>query len=437
MTKILYLMSEPVLKKYTQIKSEMIAAREGMTASEVESAKAEILQECKINDFDPGESELSNTDFYTVENGVAKIPIEGMLVNKINFCDAFFGETLTTYKFIREASRRADKDPAVNKIAFMNNSGGGVVSGVDITAETIRSLEKPTFAVLFDMSASADYWLSSATDDIISVSRTGFVGSIGVAVEIVTRDKQDEQAGIKRIVLTNTTSKDKRPDLMTDEGQAILVEEMDALFDVFVDSILIKRSDKITRESIEGLAGKVLISSKALEAGLTDRFMTEKEADAYILGKDLQIRVITPVSGKKINKEYSNMNLTEFLESNPEAKVEHEKLIGSAKTEGIENAVAADRERFAEVLNLSGVKVPENVMKDAKNGLTVAEFAVNELKTRNEAIVKQGSNSSAMGGLSTDGQLPEKVTEKTVEEQKDKSAEDSVAKYLKKTGGEK
>jgi len=101
-----------------------------------------------------------------------------------------------------------------------------------------------------------------------------------------------------------------------------------------------------------------------------------------------------------------DMNWKEFLESNPEAKAEYDEAITAARAEGNEEAVKNDRERFAEVLALSGVAIPENVLNDARSGKTVAEFGVEELKRRNEAIA--AAEPQEMGGIKPVAQVPEK-----------------------------
>lgn len=431
MTKFLYLMTEDALKKYLQIKTEMISARDGMNAEEIEVSKAQILKECKINDFHADSSEPQK--LFEVKDGVAFIPVEGMLVNQVNFCDAFFGETLTTYRFIQEATLRADEDPLVNKIVFLHNSGGGVVSGVDRTAEIIRSAKKPTVSFVYDISASADIWLASASDEIISVTRTGFIGSIGVAVEIINRDKADEEAGIKRQTFTNTTSKDKRPDLLTEEGAAILIEEMDAVMDVFVESILIKRGDKLTKKSIEDMGGKVFIASKALELGLIDQLMTESEANDTILKSEFSVS-----ADKNINKDGTTMNpLDEFLATNPEAKADYEKRITAAETKGkgeteavIKTAVEANNKAIAEKLALSGMKLTDDLKVSIETGETLGDFAIREKKADIAAIEAAGNDD--LGGLDGKDQTPTSPnTKKDIEAQDKKDVEEYIASQKK------
>lgn len=124
-----------------------------------------------------------------------------------------------------------------------------------------------------------------------------------------------------------------------------------------------------------------------------------------------------PVSaGENKDKEGKQMNLTDLWKANPEAKAEYDKNIKAAETKGIENAVKEDRERTAEVLALSGLNIPENILASVKAGETVADFAKAELKTRNEAQGKVTEKEQNLGKLSPENQVPEKSKNENDEE---------------------
>lgn len=329
MIKLFYVMHEEILRAYTEAKDDIITARSNMSHVDVEAAKNDILKECQIFDFDPENPD----DLYSVNNGIAEINIAGMLVNKVDICAAFFGETVTTYKYIREMVQKAESDPIVKKIVFRVNSGGGYVSGCESTFQVIAGCKKHTIAACYDMSASAAYWLASACDEIVGVSKTGFYGSIGVAVEIVNRDKQDENYGIKRIVLTNKTSSNKRPNLMTEEGQSVMVDELNAIYEVFSDSILVKREGKLSKKDLENLDGKVFIAKDAVEYGLIDKAMLETEFEEYI-NNPVSAGNGSIMGSKNILKDGNNMSLQTILSENPSAKAEYDNDIQAAETRG-------------------------------------------------------------------------------------------------------
>jgi len=136
-----------------------------------------------------------------------------------------------------------------------------------------------------------------------------------------------------------------------------------------------------------------------------------------------------PEGDGNIKKEdISDMNFTEYLNSNPEHKAEYDLAVKNAVDAGIK----ADRERGKEILNLSGMKLSEEILNAFNDGSTVGDYATAELKRVNEA--KSKTPDTILGSLSTDKQIPESTevenSLKTAEE-KDREA---VNAYLKKGG---
>jgi capsid assembly protease len=392
MIRIDYAMQNDLVEQYVKTKDAIIEAREKMSADEVEKSKAEIIASAQINQIDK-ETGLAE---FEIRDRVAYIPVEGMLAEQVDVCAAFFGESVTTYGYIREAAKEADENPLVQKIVFLMNSGGGAVNGVSITSEVIRGLSKPTVAAVSDMAASACYWLASQCDEIVGITNTGFYGSIGVVTEIVDRKKGDEAQGIKRYVITNVESKDKRPDVSKKEGMDVVLERLGAIYGVFSGSILIKRTGKLDQEKIDGLHGKMLIAEEALQYGLIDKLISSSELGEYIKEES------PAVGGVNITKE-GLMNFNEFIDSNPEAKAEHEALIAEAIATGKKEAVKAESERVAEILNLSGAVLSDEIMTAIKEGQSAGEYAKAALKVANVKLPKD--NAEELKGISGAHQL--------------------------------
>jgi len=399
MIKQFYCMPQNQLDKYTEVKTDLITAREGLNEKEIQVAKSEVLKECKIYDIDT-ELEDNKGKLYSIQNNIAVINVAGMLVQKVDFCSAFFGETLTTYSYIREASLMADNDPQVKEVLYIHDSGGGVVNGCEETFQVIMNMSKFTTSAVKNMSASADYWLSSATDKIIGISKTGFYGSIGVAVELIDRSKQEKASGISRTTLTNHSSKDKRPDLMSEEGQGILINELDSIYNVFKMSILEKRSEKLTDKSIDSMAGKVFIASEALEMGLIDDIMTEADLFESL---SIQNRTSPVVSGKNKTEGNTKMKLVDYLKTDPEAQADYDSQIEAAKEEGEKTAIEANAEALKKdaanvstILKLSGAKVDDMTLKSIEARQSPEQWALAE---KESALEIAKANNQDLGEL--------------------------------------
>ena len=81
------------------------------------------------------------------------------------------------------------------------------------------------------------------------------------------------------------------------------------------------------------------------------------------------------------------MNLQEFLKSNPEAEAEYNKALQSAEQKGIDSVQAnftSDRKRIANILELSGVKLPDSTIEAIENNIDEGEFAKQELMRQRE-----------------------------------------------------
>lgn len=144
-------------------------------------------------------------------------------------------------------------------------------------------------------------------------------------------------------------------------------------------------------------------------------------------GQKLLFDVPNPDQSGKNNSVEDYMDLKDFLDKNPEAKIDVDKMVNDIVDDRVKDAVAEDRERSAELLTLSGLKIPDNILDSVKKGDTVGDFAKAELKARNEKVNAVTKEEQNLGGLSNEGQEPKNVegaekskTEKTVDDVLDK-----------------
>ena len=97
---------------------------------------------------------------------------------------------------------------------------------------------------------------------------------------------------------------------------------------------------------------------------------------------------LTPVEKPvENNKTEEKMNLQEFLKSNPEAEAEYNKALQSAEQKGIDSVQAKfanDRKRIANILELSGIKLPDSTIEAIENNIDEGEFAKQELMRQRE-----------------------------------------------------
>jgi ClpP class serine protease len=205
----------------------------------------------------------------TVAGSTAEIRIEGILTKRPDFFAAFFGGGNTTYTSIRAALSIAESNPQIREVVLFVDSPGGSADGLFETLDAIaafRASSGKKIRVRAENAQSAAYGIAAAGGNIEASGRGATFGSIGTAIAYF----MDEHI----IELTNTDSPDKRPDLTTAEGKAVVVKYLDQLNFEFVRSIAQGRgvdSKTVTEDYGRG-ASMTAVAAKSL--GLIDKIST-------------------------------------------------------------------------------------------------------------------------------------------------------------------
>jgi ClpP class serine protease len=205
----------------------------------------------------------------SVAGATAEIRIEGTLTKRPDFFAAWFGGGNTTYAAIRNALSVAATDPAIKDIVLSIDSPGGSVDGLFETLDALAAVRASGkgLRVRAERATSAAYGLAAAAGKIEASDRAATFGSIGTAISY--------QLDADVVTLTNTDSPDKRPDLTTPEGKAVVVKYLDQVNDEFVRAIAAGRGvDKKTVTESYG-RGAVFTAPLAKELGVIDRIQSQ------------------------------------------------------------------------------------------------------------------------------------------------------------------
>lgn len=209
----------------------------------------------------------------TLAGSSAEIRIDGVLTKKPDFFAMFFGGGNTTYQGIRNALAVAANDPNVKTITLGIDSPGGSVDGLFELLDAIsavRQSEGKTLRVRAENAQSAAYGIAAVAGPIEAVSRASTFGSIGTAVSFFV----DPDV----VTLTNTDSPDKRPDVTTDAGKAVVVKYLDQINDEFVRAIA-KGRDVDAKTVTESYGrGASFTASNAQRLGMIDKISTPLRA---------------------------------------------------------------------------------------------------------------------------------------------------------------
>jgi len=254
----------------------------------------------KINvaGYSPGEgSENSNpivrwyelNDPDLPENSVAVIPVDGVICS-------------WDTSMIIQLIRIAESNSSINSIILMVNSPGGMVAQVDILSETIKTLSKPTVAIISGMAASSAMWIISGASYRIATSRMDMIGSIGTKTSIQDMTGMLEKIGIKitDLYATKATRKDEEfRKFIESKDTAPMLAVVDFINEIFHESI--QKNLGIGADS-EVFTGAIYFAEKAKELGLIDEINTLDYAvqHAYQLG--LKNKIIQYSKQLKLNK---------------------------------------------------------------------------------------------------------------------------------------
>ncbi len=290
---------------------------------------------------------------YSVVNGVAVIPIHGVIMKNPDFWDLLFGAVSTGS--IQNMVTAAIADPTVQTIALDIDSPGGTVAGTAETSDFIYNSrsKKKIYAFASGQMASGAYWIGSAAEKIFA-TKTTEVGSIGVYTTMIDMSVLAHNAGIKFEIIKAGKYKalghPAKP--ISEEEKQIAQTRIDDIYSVFVDSVARNRGVSVDKV-MQVADGRVWIAEKAVEMGLIDGVdSVDSILSGGTSGKALG-KGSGPVVGVEINKnpggeagqpskteertmELKDMTLEQFRAGRPDLaaallKEGHDKGVGEGK----------------------------------------------------------------------------------------------------------
>ncbi len=361
---------------------------------------------------------------YEVIDGVAVIPIDGVIAKRMNLFSQISGGVSTD--LLARDFKAAVNDPSVNAIVLAIDSPGGTVDGtVDIARLVYESRGvKPIVAYTDGTMASAAYWIGSATDKVYIGNDATLVGSIGVVATHQDISKAQEMAGVKTTEVY--AGKYKRivsqyaP--LSEAGQAYLQDRVDYLYSVFVSAVAENRGVAVEKVLKHMADGKVFSGRQAMEAGLVDGVAT---LDALIAG-------FKPGGASGINAKEEVM----VEEKKEEAVItaaliaeKHPDVFKAIQDEGVKS----ERERIRGVFSLFRTgreKLVSEFMFDGKSTKADASVAILEAEdAKKEAHLKALKEDA--GAIKVPHAEPGNLSSASGE----KKIEELVNAYKKENGG--
>lgn len=217
---------------------------------------------------------------YQVLNGIAVIPIQGVIAKRMNLFSKMSGGASTQLvgQDIKDALSRED----VTGIVLDIDSPGGTVDGTQELAQIVFAgkSEKPIIAYTDGMMASAAYWIGSAAQEIYISGELNHVGSIGVVAAHVDYSEYERQRGIKTTEVYagkyKRIASNYKP--LSEEGKQSIQDQVDYIYSVFVNQVAGHRGAAIDDVLANMADGRIFIGLQAVRAGLVDGVATFDQA---------------------------------------------------------------------------------------------------------------------------------------------------------------
>lgn len=336
------------------------------------------------------ESRMDGAIKATQRGNVAVLSLNGPIFPKANMMTEISGAT-SLETFAMDYQKAVEND-AIDSILIDFSTPGGVVDGVNEAANLIYNSTKKTVGYVSSQAASAGYWLLAACDEAVA-DATARVGSIGVVAGISPKKEGDA------LEFVNTASPNKRIDVETKEGQAVLTEQLDALADVFISSVATFRGvdEKIVRSKFG--KGGVLVGQQAVEVGMVDRLGSFESVLQELLNED------------NSNNGGNNMDLSAVTKD--QLKVARPDLVTSIMDETKAPLTAQHEEVIAGLSGQLSTLEEENTSLKAENAESKERIiALERQEAIRDAQMLDAQADSILGSSLSESKIPKRLHSK-------------------------
>lgn len=317
---------------------------------------------------------------YTVDQGVAVLPVEGVIAKRANMFMDISGGVST--ELLGRDLQAALADPQVHSIILAVDSPGGTVDGTQALASIIRAgnAQKPIVTLASGLIASAAYWLGSAGSAVYIADKTTVSGSIGVVASHTDYSKARADRGITVTEITagkyKRIASDNSP--LSKEGKAHMQAQVDYYYSLFVDAVAEHRGVSTEAVLAQMADGQTFIGQQGIDAGLVDGIQTMAQivaalnADYAASLADTNYQRGSALPRMAVTSLPASRPLKGELMDRVQLAAEHPALLESVLAEGRTAGAAAERSR---ILAIEAAAIPGHdalVAKLKADGATTA-----------------------------------------------------------------
>jgi len=316
------------------------------------------------------------------------------------------------------------------------------VNGLFDFTEFIQSIEKPIYAFTSGNMASASYAIASATDGIYATPSAS-IGSVGVFMSFIDDSGYLAKNGIKEITFYGKNSDKKNLDPESKEGKEVYQAEIDELERMLIDNVAKYRgvtSEKVLEDFGHGL---MFFADDALKRGMIDGVVNTFDEFMDVINADSTADFGGNGMAKETEKVLANSVeevSAELLEQiRAEARAEAVAEQDAKRTEAVNNAVNAERERVAELnkyASLPNAEISAMAEKAKAEGTAVEDFMRDFNAKAFEILSKVEAQNDGQRSLALEAKESAEIDTGSVErtEQKvEKSAMDKAHELAERT----
>jgi signal peptide peptidase SppA len=286
---------------------------------------------------------------YTVADGVAVLPVDGVIAKRMNLFTKISGGASS--ELAGRDFEAALADRSVEAIVLAIDSPGGTIDGTPELADLVYRArgQKPVLAVADGMMASAAYWIGSAADAVYASTEVAVVGSIGVVTRHVDVSAAEAKQGIVSTEIYSGKYKRIASQYgpLSEEGRAYIQESLDHAYSVFVDAVARNRGASVETVLTDMADGRTFQGSQAVAAGLVDGVATLPEVVA--MAREIaRGRTSSKRAGAARATNEGTMNIETLQQDHPELVAEIAEQARAEALAGVGEQLAAARAEGAE-----------------------------------------------------------------------------------------
>lgn len=364
---------------------------------------------------------------FAVENGVARIPIRGVISKRASMVDDVSEPAGTSTLAISRQLNAAMKDEAVTAVLLEVDSPGGSVDGVHELAAEIRELResKPIHAHIEGMGASAAYWLAAQANSV-TASRGSRVGSIGVYATVIDDSEKAAKEGVAVRVVSSAPLKGigTAGVPVTDEQISAVQDEVNETAGLFVEDVAEGREASQTK--IRKLAtGRTWMGPAALKNGLVDEVLPLRGALERVRAAAGVTGEQDPDAGVESAEKDESMEPKQATVSAPTCADDITQNYPAIANELIRMGAERERTRATAIRELAAVGQEALAADLIKSGKTVEEAQAalfDDLKAKHSSRMAQIRQTEPVGNAEDYEEVAQERAEqvgahKTIEEQ--------------------